>query len=426
MCGRYASSRKPEDLVEEFEIDRAPGRRDRGGAARARLQRRADQAGVRGRLRPAPRTDPAACAVLRWGLVPFWAKDPQIGNRMINARMETVAEKPAFRQAFAKRRCLLPADGYFEWYATDQPGQGRQAAQAAVLHPPRDGACWRWPGSTRSGATRAAPRTTRRASCGPAPCSRPSAEDALGHIHDRMPMLVEPRPLGGWLDPDRRRRRRPRASCWSPRRPGRLEAYPVSTAVNNVRNNGPELLEPLPLDDVPERGAPVTSVPRGARRRTATARLHTDRSRHPVATLVLGHGAGGGVDATRPGGAGQRAAAQRHHRGAGRAAVAGRRQEGRPGPSVLDECFVAAVDQLRAAHPDGGRRSQRRRPERRPHRRHLGASGVLALAFPLHPPGRPEKSRADELLGVRLPTLVVQGERDPFGGPRSSRRPPSS
>ena len=77
--------------------------------------------------------------VLTWGLVPSWAKDPAIGNRMINARMETVAEKPAFRRAFATRRCLLPADGYFEWYPTEEKTKAGQAAQAAVLHPPADG-----------------------------------------------------------------------------------------------------------------------------------------------------------------------------------------------------------------------------------------------------------------------------------------------
>ncbi len=73
---------------------------------------------------------------VKWGLVPSWAKDTAIGSRMINARMETVAEKPAFKKAFAVRRCMLPADGYYEWYATEQKLE-RQAGQAAVLHPPR-------------------------------------------------------------------------------------------------------------------------------------------------------------------------------------------------------------------------------------------------------------------------------------------------
>jgi putative SOS response-associated peptidase YedK len=135
MCGRYASSRRPQDLAEEFEIDEASVRETVAEPLAADFnvaptkevyavvtrptaeEKSADEPGQR-QLR-----------VLRWGLVPFWAKDPAIGNRMINARMETVHEKPAFKQAFAKRRCLLPADGYYEW------DQGRQAGEAAVLHP---------------------------------------------------------------------------------------------------------------------------------------------------------------------------------------------------------------------------------------------------------------------------------------------------
>src|SRR3712207_993003 len=117
MCGRYASSRRPEDLAEEFEIDRAtlpetvttPLEPDFNVAPTKQVYAvvSRDKEESERQLR-----------VLRWGLVPFWAKDPAIGNRLINARMETVAEKPAFKQAFAKRRCLLPADGYFEWYPT--------------------------------------------------------------------------------------------------------------------------------------------------------------------------------------------------------------------------------------------------------------------------------------------------------------------
>ena len=118
MCGRYASSRQPEDLVEEFEIHSpelprieadynvAPTKevyavveRPPGGDKESEPERQ---------LR-----------VLTWGLVPSWAKDPSIGNRMINARMETVGEKPAFRRAFERRRAILPADGYYEWYPTE-------------------------------------------------------------------------------------------------------------------------------------------------------------------------------------------------------------------------------------------------------------------------------------------------------------------
>jgi predicted alpha/beta-hydrolase family hydrolase len=147
------------------------------------------------------------------------------------------------------------------------------------------------------------------------------------------------------------------------------------------------------------------------------ARLVRDRSRHPVATLVLGHGAGGGIDA--PDLVALAAALPRQGVTVIRVEqpwrVAGRRLA--PRPEVLDECLVAATDKLRIRTPlvVGGRSAGARAAARTA--RELGASGVLALAFPLHPPGRPERSRLSELLAVTVPTLVVQGDRDPFGRP---------
>ena len=148
-----------------------------------------------------------------------------------------------------------------------------------------------------------------------------------------------------------------------------------------------------------------------------TARLHTDRSRHPVATLVLGHGAGGGVESrdlavlgrTLPREGVTVVRVEQPWR------VAGKRVA--PAPKRIDEAFVAAVDQLRIRTPLvlGGRSAGARSAARTAH--HLGASGCLALSFPLHPPGRPEKSRVEELLGVHVPLLVVQGERDAMGTP---------
>lgn len=147
------------------------------------------------------------------------------------------------------------------------------------------------------------------------------------------------------------------------------------------------------------------------------ARLHKDRSRSPVATLLLGHGAGGGVDSAdlvalaeglpRNGISVVRVEQPWH--------VAGRKIA--PRPEVLDACFVAAADKLRVRTPlvAGGRSAGARSAARTA--KELGAAGCLALAFPLHPPGRPERSRLDELEGVDVPLLVVQGERDPFGTP---------
>ncbi|HET7387699.1 MAG TPA: alpha/beta family hydrolase [Nocardioidaceae bacterium] len=146
-------------------------------------------------------------------------------------------------------------------------------------------------------------------------------------------------------------------------------------------------------------------------------RLVRDRSRHPIATVLLAHGAGGGVDAP------DLAALAEALPGQGVSVVrveqpwrtAGKRVA--PRPEVLDECFIAAANLMRVRTPlvVGGRSAGARSAARTA--RELAASGYLALAFPLHPPGKPEKSRLEELDAVRVPTLLVQGERDAFGRP---------
>ena len=160
MCGRYASARKRLELLEEFRIERdrvpeplepdynvAPTKRvyavvtrdarpsEGAGAAEAKAaEARAAQAAPAGTSESgSSRTNLQGVArelrVVRWGLVPFWAKDPSIGSRLINARSETVASKPAFRRAFTRRRCLLPADGYYEWQRPDGDRQRRRAGR---------------------------------------------------------------------------------------------------------------------------------------------------------------------------------------------------------------------------------------------------------------------------------------------------------
>ena len=218
------------------------------------------------------RKDQRQVRQLRWGLVPFWARDPSVGARMINARVETAAEKPALRQAFAKRRCLLPADGYYEWETRRAPDQrkpdkhkgasgkspGKSAGSAGksagkstaaktlkqpfFIHSP-DGETlalaglyelWRDPGRERDDPA---------AWLWSATVLTTTATDKLGWIHDRCPLLVPPETRDRWLtadgiDPDRT------GDLLVPATSG-LRADPVSTEVNSVRNNGPNLIEPL-------------------------------------------------------------------------------------------------------------------------------------------------------------------------------------
>lgn len=255
MCGRYASSRRPEDLIEEFEVEEsrvpAPLDPDWNVAPTKEVyavverppRREADAEGDE----PEPQRQ---LRVLRWGLVPSWAKDPSIGNRMINARMETVAEKPAYRKSFAARRCLLPADGYFEWYPTSERTRaGKPRKQPFFIRPRGGGALamaglyeiWRDPTRDEDDPDRfrwtCTVLTTR-------------AEDDLGHIHDRMPLMVGPGRWAAWLDP-RSSGTDDLLGLLVPAAPGGLEAYPVSARVSDVRNNGPDLVEPLPLEDLP-------------------------------------------------------------------------------------------------------------------------------------------------------------------------------
>jgi len=161
-----------------------------------------------------------------------------------------VAEKPAYRRAFAARRCLLPADGYFEWYPTEEKTKAGKPRKQPFFIRPEDGGVlamaglyeiWRDPTREEDDPERF------RWTC---TVLTTEAEDAVGHIHDRMPLAVDPDRWKAWLDPET-----PKDSLLDllvPAQQGNLVAYPVSTAVGNVRNNGPELVEPLPLEEVLE------------------------------------------------------------------------------------------------------------------------------------------------------------------------------
>lgn len=178
--------------------------------------------------------------VLRWGLVPSWAKDRRKGFN--NARAETVHEKPSFRRAFKARRCLLPLEGFYEWF----PVAGQEDAKKPVKQPyflrPNDGGVlavaglyefWRDPDLADDDPELWRPRFT---------IITTQATDDVGHIHDRMPMVITPDHWEAWLDPRLSEVDEVRA-LMAPPAPGSLDIYPVSTAVNVVRNNGPQLIE---------------------------------------------------------------------------------------------------------------------------------------------------------------------------------------
>ncbi len=248
MCGRYASSRRPEDLVEEFEVDHNMVKEslepDYNVAPTKPVYAVMDRV-----PRDAPQDSPAErrLTTVRWGLIPSWAKDISIGNRMINARVETLSQKPAFKRALAKRRCLLPADGYYEWYPTERLGKsGKPLKQPFFIHP-SDGGIMAMAGLYEIWRNREVDEDAPDAFVWSATVITTTAEDSVGHIHDRMPMLVEPVRYDAWLDatiddPG------DLARLLVPAAPGRLEAYPVATDVNNVRNNGRNLTEPIPVE----------------------------------------------------------------------------------------------------------------------------------------------------------------------------------
>jgi putative SOS response-associated peptidase YedK len=251
MCGRFASARKRIELLEEFGVQSDRAEKDLRPdynvaptkpvyAVLTRHGKPAEQAGSAGQAGNGD-TGPAErqLRVVRWGLVPYWAKDPAIGSRMINARAETVSEKPAYRRAFSRRRCLLPADGFYEWQQIVEDGRKRK--QPYFIHR-ADGGPLAFAGLYELWHDKSMPEDSDDAWLWTATIITTTATDEVGQIHDRMPMVIDPASWQDWLDPDNNDVPELR-QLLVPAVAGRLTSYPVSTAVNNVRNNGPELLE---------------------------------------------------------------------------------------------------------------------------------------------------------------------------------------
>ncbi|GAA4090495.1 SOS response-associated peptidase [Actinomadura miaoliensis] len=261
MCGRYATARARQELLDQFQVqfdateqnlqpdyNVAPTKQVPAVLTRAAKDAAKDAAnGAAGDV-PNERHAVRQLRTLRWGLVPSWAKDLSIGNRMINARAETVHEKPSFRRAFARRRCLLPADGYYEWYTLESEAAEGEKKKRPKKQPfyirPKDGSVLALAGLYELWKS---PEDEWVWTC---TVITTDAPDELGRIHDRMPMIVQPDRWDAWLDPDLTDPDRVRGLL-VPAMAGTMEAYPVSTAVNNVRNNGPELIKPTANGDIP-------------------------------------------------------------------------------------------------------------------------------------------------------------------------------
>ncbi len=248
MCGRFTQQRPSAELAELF------GAEDRAGEVEPRFNLAPRQDGLvvvqRDDLR-------RGLVAYRWGLIPTWAKDEKIGNRLFNARAETVASTPAFRASFARRRCLVPADAFYEWEkVTDkirQPNLVRREDGAPMAFAGL-WSLWRDPADPDAEFIRTFTILTT------------AANATLAPIHDRMPVILPQEAWDRWLDP------RPAdpaelLGLLVPAPDDLLLRYPVSRRVGDVRSEGPDLIVPLgPLGPEPgSRGAPLDPEETGGR-----------------------------------------------------------------------------------------------------------------------------------------------------------------
>ncbi len=235
MCGRVVTSSTPEELAEYLGADEIVATLDgpdHNVPPTRPLPLVWEESGGPGCSRK--------LGAARWGLVPSWAGDPSVGNRMFNARAETVAEKPSFRSAFRHRRCLVPINGFYEWGPATPGSAGKK--QPWLVHR-ADGdplvLAGLWESWTEEDS-----RTLRTCSV-----ITVDANEDLSPVHHRMPALLPPSEWAVWLDPSQDDRELLQALL-APAPTGLLIRHPVDLRVGNTRNNGPGLMDPVDADTV--------------------------------------------------------------------------------------------------------------------------------------------------------------------------------
>lgn len=227
MCGRYVLYGPQQRIIEGFSVRDLPP-----FAPRYNIAPTAEILAIL-----LGRSGERIARNLRWGLVPGWAKDPGIGPKLCNARADTVDQKPAFRNAFRRWRCLLPANGFYEWHAAPEP-KGRKQPYFVYPSSPDGllaiaGLMERWNGPDGPLYTCCVVTT--------------DANPLMARIHDRMPVLLEPFQYDAWLNPDEDPARV--KEMLVPACTDLIRTRTVSAAVNQARNEGPQLIEPVPPPD---------------------------------------------------------------------------------------------------------------------------------------------------------------------------------
>jgi len=222
MCGRFSQTASPEVIAQQFTLDDPPLFKPRYNIAPS-------QPVVA--IRIEPDTTIRKLVMLRWGLIPSWAKDPKIGNQCINAKAETVAEKPSFRSAFKKRRCLVITTGFYEWQVRGPVKQPMLIGMRSKRPFAFAGLWEHWK------PTNGEPVET---------CTIITTEpnDLMAPIHNRMPVILAPASYDQWLDPTFQNIETLNGLL-RPYPSEELTAFPVSTLVNNPRHDAPQCLEPV-------------------------------------------------------------------------------------------------------------------------------------------------------------------------------------